>query len=230
MPTLTTFRTNVSKTLGLENTTGGDQTQIDGYLNEGVLEILRQTNVYVDKGTMSLTPAVTDYTLDSGIMRILSLYITGSDSRVYWLEHVSLETLLDMRRRNTDLTDTVRYFALAGSNTFVVYPTPASADTITIYYVPYPTAMSDGAHDPSNATYGGIPREYHRGIELYALWRLADLNDDKSSEQGERYRALFEGFVASINSTLSRKGGPMPRANTNRPRRRYLRNRNDIYP
>lgn len=227
---LSDFRRRVSKTLGIENTTSGDQTEIDEAVNEGVLDILRISNVTVEKGTTTLTADVEDYTLDTDILRIIDLYVTGSDSRTYSWEQLAVPELLRLRRTNSDLTDTVRYYALAGSSTLLVYPTPSTADEVTIYYVPRPTEMTDAAHDPSTATYGGIPREFHRGIELYALWRMADLNDDVSSEQGERYRALYEKFAAEINRDTSRKGGArMPQARTSRPRV-TLRNRNDIYP
>lgn len=223
------FRRRVSKVLGVENTVSGDQVEIDEAINEGVLDMLRKANVVVQKGTATLTAGTADYTLDSDILRMIDVYVTAS-SRNYALEQLPVPQLLHYRHTNTDLTDTVRYYALAGSNTLMVYPTPNAADVVTIYYVPRPTALSDASHDPSEATYGGIPKEFNRGIELYALWRCADMNDDKSSEQGERYRALYEAFIRECNRDVSRKGGSiLPRAATSRYRK-IIPGRNDIYP
>jgi hypothetical protein len=38
-----------------------------------------------------------------------------------------------------------------------------------------------------------IPAEWHKAVEMYACWRMADFDDDGSSQVGEVYRAHYEG-------------------------------------
>ena len=101
----------------------------------------------------------------------------------------------------------VRY-AVAGSNLLLVWPTPSSAYTFELLYVPRPTSMSDGTHDPASLTYGRIPTEFHKAIEYYALWQGAEYDENQGAQGGERYRALFEDYLATrVRPAMKRKGG-----------------------
>lgn len=206
MSTLATLRTNVSAILGLDNSTSGDQTQIDAYINEGVLEVLKATKCYVTYATASMTANSSDYTLDTDILEIRDVFSTsGSVTRP--LERRSMDEILDLRRASSTAGAQIRYYALAGHNLLMVYPTPSTGETLTFYYVPMPTVMSNSAHDPSSSTYGGIPSENHNVIEWYALWRLADMDDDSSSEQGMMYRESYLRALAEMKRHLRFKGG-----------------------
>jgi hypothetical protein len=89
----------------------------------------------------------------------------------------------------------------------MVWPTPASSSSLTIYYVPEPTEMSSSTHDPSISTYGGIPTEHHKAIELYMLSECGDYDDDQTSAQGARYAQLYETEVLKIKRAQKFKGG-----------------------
>ena len=197
-----------------------------------MIDILRRTRCYVDSTTITLTAGTTDYQLDTGILAIRTLYATGSSSNMV-LEQIGEEHLTELQLASSTESDPVTYYSLLGANLLSVWPPPASSTTITIRYVPRPTAMSGASDDPSTATYGGIPAEWHYGIELYALWKMADSIDDQSSSQGERYRVLYEGadgrggYLAQIRAEMHRKAGPLPRARLRRPRRKVLRLWND---
>jgi hypothetical protein len=166
---------------------------------------------------MALTAGSSDYTLPTAILDIQDLYDTSSDQD-YPLERRPVEELLRYRL-NSDESSPAKIYALNGANLLMVYPTPASADTLTVYYVPRPTALSTGSDDPSSATLGGIPSEYHFGIELYAYWKAADYDDDQSSAQGTRYKEEYEQFIARMRRDLMQKGGRrLARARPGRPK------------
>lgn len=155
-----------------------------------------------------------DYTLDSSVLEIVDIYDSNS-SVAYGMERVSVGELAQLRRNSgVAATSPTLYYALAGQNLLMFYPTPSASDTFTIYYVPVPTALSVSLDDPSTASLGGIPTAFHKAIEFYALSEAADANDDDTSKQGEKYFLMYQDQVKKIRRTLRRKGGNlMPRAN-----------------
>lgn len=207
MSNLSTLQTNVAAELGLVNTSAGDQPQITAALNKAVVDMLRRTHCYIVSATSTLTAGVYEYDLDSSILAIDEIWVSASGVGGHELERVDSRTV----KRNVAYSQTVQgtpyMYALLGANRLVVFPVPNAADTMTQWYVPRPTAMSAGANDPSTATYGGIPAEFHDGLELYAEWRLGSLADDASSGQGARYKQDYLEFIRDMKADLFRKGG-----------------------
>lgn len=217
MSTLSDLQTEVSEEIGSINATE-DATKINRFLNRGVRDFLLRSGVKVSSATMDLTADQNDYTLDDEVLDIknVSLASGGSD---YRFEQVSPQELLDMRRGETSSNSPAMHYALNGSDLFMVYPTPAAADTITIYYVKKPTEMSSAANDPSTATYGGIPVVFHDALALYAMWKLASFDDDQSSAQGQRYKDEYMERVRDARRNVATKGNArMPRARVGRRR------------
>lgn len=186
---------------------------------------------------MSETANTGDYTLPTGILSVRAFQWANAGGSSGVPERVSVDEILRLRSWADGSSSTLpaTYYAVAGTNLLMVYPTPSSADTITVYYVPRPTAMSSASHDPSNATYGGVPAEFHPAVEKYALWHLASMDDDQTSGQGERYRIEYEGdngrggLIARMRGQILRHGGRPGRAQF-APSRRRLGGRNDVYP
>ena len=208
MTTLASFRTTVSSIIGLDNTAASAEQQlIDGWVNEGVVQVLRRTRLKITIATLDLTAGAKDYELPPAIMFITEII----DERNQPLERVTIAEINEWRRAagSTAVAGTTTYsYALNGANMFMIYPTPSSStDTLTYYYVPRPTALALATDDPASATLGGIPAEYHRAVELYALWRAADYADDASSQQGDRYQRDFTGEIAQIRRDLQHKAG-----------------------
>jgi hypothetical protein len=98
-------------------------------------------------------------------------------------------------------------YALNGADLLMLFPTPVSADVLTVYYVPLPTEMSASGNDPTSATYGGIPVEYHPALEEYAKWKMADYDDDSSSSMGAAYQAEYLRLVRDARKHLRQLGG-----------------------
>lgn len=213
MSTLAQFRTAVTAKIGLDNTaSSAEQGYVDTWLNEGVVRVLMDTQCYVVSGTTTLTSGTGDYTLDAAVLDIVSVYISSSNPSKP-LTRLTPHEILLLRQGSSTNSSPASAFAVNGANMLMVWPTPASADTLTFYYIPRPTAMSSASHDPSNATYGGVPSEYHKAVEFYACWQAADYDDDQSSAQGERYRQQYDNEIHRVRRRmLGKGGGPLPRA------------------
>lgn len=220
MSTLTQLWGAVSNRVGnLDSAVAADQSRMTTWANEAVVQVLRRTRCRVVSATVSLAASVSDYTLDTTILAVTSAYTTSSGTSRQ-VELVTVDELLGLRSQNASSSSPVTHMALAGADLLLVYPTPSAADTLTVYYVPRPTAMSASGNDPSNATYGGIPVEWHKAIELYMCAEAADDDDDQSSAQGQRYRDSYEQWIRRIRNEARTKWGPYnPRAVVNAHRR-----------
>lgn len=171
---------------------------------------------------MSETTAAGDYTLDSRILRVLA-WSWASGGSTYRPRRVSLNDIL--RLRSNTSTGTPQAYTVVGSNLLMVYPTPAAADVLTIYYVPRPSQLVSPTDTPSE-----IPAEFHKAVEYYALQQAADYDDDSSSAQGQRYGDLFEAQLAKARKAVQTRGGPLPRRTVDRPSGRLISRNNSQYP
>lgn len=227
MATLATLRTAVSSKLGLDNASGStEQILVDSWVNEGIVEILLRTHCKVEKGTMAVTSGTWDYQLDTGILAIRDIWGTDSAGAVTAVIRVSEQEILDLHRSTSSGSATLRY-TVVGSNLILLWPTPTTAYTLNLLYVPRPTSMTAADHDPSAETYGRIPKEFHKAIEYFALWQGAEYDENQGSQGGERFRALFEDYLATrIRPAMKRKGGielPQVRRKSWRSSRRLTR-------
>ena len=175
-------------------------------MNQGVTDVLLRTHCKVSSATLTLTSGTEDYTLDTNILRIIDMFVT-SDLQDYAMERKTVAEILALRRSVASNTSPSRYYAVAGSNLLMVYPTPSSADVVTMYYVPRPATLSTGSDTPSE-----IPSEFHKLVEWYALSEAADYDDDGSSNVGANYLARYEKGIAEAKAAISRKGGRPARA------------------
>lgn len=234
MSTLGNLRNAVALKIGMDNTVGSAEQQlIDSWLNEAVVDVLMRTHCFVANCDATLTAGSPNHTLDARILVAMTLHSSSSGTLGQCVQ-LSADELINRRVRDplSSTSGGRLYYAVYGDNMLLVYPTPTAATVISFYYVPRPSApMTLTTDDPSTPALGGIPVEFHKALEYYALWQGGDYDDDKSSEQGERYRGLYEQFCnRQIRPQLAKKGGvSLPRARTNRTRR-ILRSSNDVWP
>jgi hypothetical protein len=215
--------------------TGTDKAELDVKLNDAVVDVLRRTRCYVASTTISLSAGTSDYTLSTSILSILTMYGSAGGTN-FRLEQVSPQMITDLQTADATTSTSSFYYSVIGANLLSVWPTPVSSGTLTVRYVPRPTALSGASDDPSSASLGGIPSEYHYALELYALWKMADSNDDQSSSQGERYRVAYEGengrggFLGQMKSEIRVKAGSLGRVRVNSRRKRLgLSPSTDLY-
>lgn len=145
------------------------------------------------------------YTLPSTIARIKEMYVTpvgGLASGPILM--TTLDEILTRRRAlgGATLGGYITHYALLGSNDLEMYPTPASADVVTIYYVGLPTALSSGTDVPV------IQEPWaSKLLEYGALAEAADWKGDPSEQE---YRQLFEVWKQKYRGHLTRKMGAQP--------------------
>jgi len=180
--------------------------------------MLKRTHCYVKSATMATSAGVGDYDLDSGILAIEDIYSTSSGAN-FRLTRKSSTDLVNLRLFSVN-SSPEQYYAVSGANLLMLYPAPLTSDTITTYYVPRPAALSGANDDPSSTLLGGIPSEFHYGLELYMMWKAASMFDDEPSSNGESYRREYlgdptappgsaqrDGFIGTMKKDLRRKGG-----------------------
>ena len=214
MSTLAELTTEVAEEIGSINATD-DQTKIWRFLNRGVRDFLRRTRCYVQSETF--TPGANlNYTLDATVLDVIDMYFTDSSKP---LERVSVAEIHRRRRIGSNTAGEPRFYAF--QHPLVLFDVaPAAAATLTVVNVPTPTAMSNSSHDPSDATYGGIPVDYHDALAYYAEWHLASFDDDSSSAQGTRYRDWYMDRVKECRHEIRLRGGrKVPRARVGSGRR-----------
>lgn len=180
--------------------------------------MLLRTHCYVSSTTISLTAGTADYTLSNTILAIEDVYLVSNGAN-FRVRRLSSTDVINLRLFSVT-SSPMQFYATSGANLLLLYPTPAANDTLNIYYIPRPTALSSGSDDPSSASLGGIPSEFHYGLELYMMWKAGDAFDDASSNNGETYRRAYLGdptapmgseqrfgFIGTMKRDIRAKGG-----------------------
>lgn len=230
MATLASIRTYAKANMGLaQGAATAEEALIDEWANDAVLDFLVRTHCHVNCLDLAVTSAEYKYDLPTEILAIKEVF---RDSDGEPLIPVTPEEIIDFRRSTVASgEDTTRTrYAVLGMNMLVLWPTPTTAYTLDIWYVPRPTAMSTGTDDPSTAALGKIPSEFHRALEFYVLAKAAEYTNDKPSGQGQSYWAQYEQFIhRTALPAQNRMGGRLPRARVGvRPQRNQ--SANDVYP
>jgi hypothetical protein len=233
------FIFSVSRELGLDDTVGVDErTLMDKWANDAVVDVLIETHFYIQIGDQALTAGTSEYRLDSNILAIDD----GRGSTPAGIgpyELISLREMIEYQSAQPVGSGMRKYIAIQGS-LMVVAPTPDVNEVLRFFYVPRPTKMTSDAHDPSNATYGGIPEEYHRAIEYYMIWRAAEYDDKGGGffrghafAPGSVFKDYYEAELGKIRKHKRKlEGRTLRPARVGYPgtRRPTGFARNDIYP
>ena len=227
MATLETLRRTVGRKTGMEYSAAGtDRDLIDSWCSEAVREILIRTHCYTAATTVETTADEWQYDLSSNVMVVKLIWRDGETSDMV---RVAPDEIIELRRSNsTSSSDSSLMWAMVGTNMLMFHPTPTSVFTVSLVYVPRPTELSFDTHDPSNPAYGGIPVEYHKAIELWALSNASDHEHEGRTQSGQKYLVEFEAYIARIKAGVNRKGGRLPAARVGRARRPITDN--GVYP
>ncbi len=214
------IRTRVSIELGIRADSAGEvQTLVTDLANEAVLEILKRAKIRVTDSPVSTILGVGDYDLPREVLRMTDLMGPNVQGEERPFDRVSPDEIRDYRRYGN--SDYSSVFAVDGFNLLMIWPTPSTAYTLKIYYVPRPVLMSQPADDPETVSYGGIPSEYHSTILSYIYAKMGAAGDDGSSQMGGRYMQEFENAVTEMRRRINyRPGGLGPARVAPRRRRR----------
>ena len=194
--------------VGLDRTTNSDEDLLmNDWAQDAIHDFLIETRSRLTSTTLNLSAGVADYslaTLNANILGITEMQLTSGGTK-YSLERVSVEEILDWRR-TTQANDRSRLYAVEG-DLLAVYPTPASADTITAYIITKPTAMDTDFRDWTTSTYGGIPSQHGPVLLAYMLWRAARYDERKVPHTPQQYRDQYEALIREARSRMRRMGG-----------------------
>jgi len=233
-----------SRSLGLDDTAASDELILmQRWFNRGIVDILERTRCYVDIGTMALQANITDYRITSDILAVLNLTTPDQSGNPNTLDVIAMSDLIPMLSQSAAPSANPSYASVEG-NLLRVAPAPSGAAVLTYYYVPKPTeASADGttaadSADPSTATYGGIPTEYHDALLMYMIWRGAEFNQQgggfyrgKAYASGAAYKSEYVERCTEIRDMHRRKAGRgLSPGKVGYPDRDNSPQRNDVYP
>lgn len=184
-----------------------DTTKIHDWINQRYAQICVEAHANVpSSATMTLTSGVAEYTFPTTVERILAMYVTPSGgTRSGPLEATSIEDIIERSSGTTSSSNQgwVTRYALLGINEFVVWPTPQSADTLTIYYVGLPTALANDSDVPI------LHEPWASRLLFYGA--AADAASFRGDAQGQEYAVLFENWLGRYRTHLNRKKGATTR-------------------
>lgn len=197
--TLSDFKTAISSIVGLDAT--ADATLMTNWVNEGYVNVVKRTHCNVLCADMDLTSGTWKYTWAGTILAVVDAWLDSGDLN-YRMQRKSVPELVDFQVGSGSAAAPSRYYATAGSNLIMFYPTPSTGETFHILYVPRPTALSAAGDAPDD-----VPAEFHWVIEQYALSRAADFDDDSSSGMGSFYLQKYEQGIAQMKQANAVMGG-----------------------
>ena len=197
--------------------------------NRAVVDILLKTHVYIQIGDVALTSGVAEYRMDTNVLAIDD----GSGSTPAGIGHYTVVGLDEMIQRESVgiVSPTFRKVLAFEGDLLIVDPVPESDESLTFYYVPRPTAMSDDGNDPSSSAYGGIPVEHHDAVIEYMSWRASMYEGASSPLKPQEYRVSYLGMLKDIQTARRRMRGRrivVPRIGY--PDKRRVITKNSAYP
>ena len=186
-----------------------DTTKVHDWINQVYAQACVETEARVLSTTATLTSGTASYslsTLASAVVRIKEMYVTpvgGTQSSP--INQTTLDYILRRRQGGGGTTVSVGYvthYALSGLDNLELYPTPQSADTLTIWYVAQPTALSANGDVPI------LPEPYASKVLEYGA--LAEAADSKGDPSEQEYRQLFQKWMMDFRTHLTRRAGGQP--------------------
>lgn len=210
------FRTRITSAIGLSNQTGSsEQSLVDGWVYEGIVQVLLRTKLKVAKAQVSFIANEDDYVLPTEVLGIDRITMVNSSGNTIRLEPMSAVDMDDARAVELSGADP-KYYSLEGYDMLRIWPKPSTSYDVVLHYTPRPGQLASGSSTPDY-----VPSEYHWVIEAYALWKAAEWDDDTSSKVGQTYQGTYELGIKQIKSDLNRRRGGWGPVH---PRRRSRRN------
>jgi len=208
------MRGQVQQWLGLQDISSYDETQLaKDLIYQGTLDMLARTKCVVRCVELNVSGGVDTYILDHSIMALVDVE-DGARRRARRDQSTnspdSVDEVIVYPAGSIDTTPTM--FTLIRADILRLSPVPAANGQVQVWGVLKPQQMSADSDSPSDEIHGAIPEEWHDVPVLYALWKASDYADDASSQQGERYRALYEGAdgrggrLAQIRVAVNKRG------------------------
>lgn len=183
-----------------------DLAKVRDWINQVYAHVCVEVEARVTSATFTLAGGTSTYDLSTfapNVSRLKEIAIQPVGS-FYGppLKPVSLEQILEWRQTsaavaNTNGTST--HYALLGLNDLELYPTPATADTILIYYVALPVALSANGDIPIL----GEPYA-SRVLEYGALVQAGEFKGDPMTME---WQQSYENWLQRFRGHLNRRRG-----------------------
>ena len=155
---------------------------------------------------MTLTAGTASYTLPSTVVRIKEMYVTPVGAiQSAPVRLTSLDDILTKRRASGGaiLGGYITHYALLGINDLEVYPTPAAADVLHIWYVAQPTALSADGDTPILEEPFATRLLTYGAAALAAEWR----GDPAGPEYDQKYQMWLQKYRGHLTRKMGGQAG-----------------------
>lgn len=154
MTTLTDALLAVRSRLDEASAVYWSEEELTRWLNEGCRDIARRTEALRDQDSVTVTvPATVYYNLPTDVIRVhrVEYTMTGSN-QIYRLQPINVPTADSIGWMNQDTEGIPEYFFTwgfsgGGNPNLYIYPKPAQAGELTIWYYRLPVAVVAGADE-----------------------------------------------------------------------------------
>lgn len=225
---VSSLQTIVEDKFGLSHSQEG--AKILTYLTKGYRLLLNETAFYTASTTISLSNGTNEYQLDTTVEEIRDLTVDGSLVKA---QFVPRETILDLRRyANSGVAGGDVYSYNIEGNLLMIYPTPTTSGTMTIYHIPQAT-LSDFAGTENLVTdLHCIPvGPIAEALEYYACWQVAEYDDKSLATNAVQYKQWWLEAKTNVLKAVRKRGHRTPaQARVGYPSRAGYPRRNDVFP
>jgi hypothetical protein len=185
-----------------------DLAKVKDWINQTYAQVLVESGDLVTTTTINQVANTSSYTLPTAVSRIVQMVVTpaglGSTFQQPPMKRTTLDDILS-RRANGGITanggDYSRYYALLGTK-IEVWPTPAAADIITVWYSARPTVLSANGDLPI------IDEPYaSKLLEYGALVQAGDWKGDPATQD---WQNDFDVWMGRYLAHLDEQQGDIP--------------------
>lgn len=183
-----TLMTEVKRLFGDESGVQLDDTDIIRWANEAQMEIVNVNGALKAKSSITTTPGQGTYTFpDVKIQRIASLHY--DNVLLPNTPFAEAERLLMLADAQQNTPPGVPEFWYEWAGEFTLWPTPAEAKTVTVYYTAYPADLTG---DPVQVL--SLPDKWFPAIVNYIMSKAYEMDEDHQASQLAEQR-----FQTSVN-------------------------------
>ena len=183
-----------------------DTQRVKDWINQTYTRVCVETEANVNTATMTCTAGAYSYTLPADVALIKQMQVRpqGTTSLNAPLIRTTLDELMTRRQSGGDAPQAgqATHYALLGIADFELWPTPAGADLILLYFVGFPTPLV------ANTDLPVLEEPYaSKLLEYGALVDAGDFNGDPATAT---WKQEFDTWMVHYRDRLDHKAGIIP--------------------